>query len=236
MKNKLKKSLLLKLLCVVIVLAMALPVGSACADEGKKGSFWGYLFKESTEAKNIYKPYDLLYNDLMSQGPIPTAKNAARYLKTMPEGRRGIDIRNVMTEITKDRDNLTVWDKGTEHVRELHLKFFEALKNEGAELDYVIDDLEADMSNWSMKKQEVADAIISHPKYATEIRPELEKRNFKFGDESQGDLYYVVHYTKDKSAYNIWNRVVDGDRVAMYHNRAAYEPISQFYPDVKLAN
>ena len=234
MKNK--NSLLSKLLCVVIVLAMALPVGSACANEGKKGSFWGYLFKPSTEEHNIYKPYDLLYSDLTSQGPVPTAKNAARYLKTMPEGKRGIDIRNVMTEITKDRENLVVWDAGTERVRELHLKFFEALKNEGAQLDYVIDDLEADMSNWSMKQKGVAEAIVSHPKYAAEIRPELEKRNFRFGDESQGELYYVVNYTKDKYAYNIWNRVVDGDRVAMYHNRAAYEPISQFYPDIKLAN
>lgn len=236
MKKRLKKSLLCKFLCMVVLLTMALPIGSVCAEEGKSASFWGYLFGESTQTKNVYKPFELKYTDLTSKGVIPVAKEAARYLKAMPEGRRAIDIRFVMTEITKDRENLVFWDNGTEKVRELHLEFFEALKNEGAELDYVIDDLEADMSNWSIKKQEVADSITNHPRYATEIRPELEKRNFKFGDESQGDLYYVINYRKDTSAYNIWNRAMDGDRIVYYHNRAAYEPISQFYPDVKLSN
>ncbi len=236
MKIRFKKALC-TLMCTAIFVT-ALPLGTLAAETGKKGTFFAYLFAPSAQTDNMLKPYDLTTNDIENKGIAAVAKETALYLKNMPEGRRAIDIHKVSYDIMNDKENVVWWDKGTEAVREIMVKYFEALKKEGVQLDYIIDDMEGDMSNWSIKKQSVADAITSDPRYLTDIRPELEKRGFRFGTEEQGDLYYVVNYTKDKtkSAYMVWNRAMDGDRLATYHNRAFYDVASVYYPDVKMSN
>ncbi len=236
MKGKIT-SLISVLICITIFVSLV-PGETFAAEQGKKGTFFAYLFGYSNETDNILKPYDLTSKNLYSQGAKALAKETAFYLKMMPEGRRAIDIHGISYDIMNDKENVVWWDKGTEEVRAHMIKYFEALKAEGAELDYIIDDMEGDMSNWSIKKQEVADSIVNDPRYLTDIRPELESRGFRFGTEEQGDLYYVVHYTKDKTktAYNTWNRAMDGDRLATYHNRAFYDAAKEYYPDIKLSN
>ncbi len=236
MKRKLI-SLVSILVCIFMLTAM-LPINASAMEEGKKGTFFAYLFGYSNETDNILKPYDLKSANLYSKGAKAVAKETAFYLKMMPEGRRAIDIHGISYDIMDNKENVVWWDNGTEAVREHMIKYFSALKDEGVELDYIIDDMEGDMSNWSIKKQEVADSIVNDPRYLTDIRPELESRGFRFGTEEQGDLYYVVHYTKDKTktAYNMWNRAMDGDRLATYHNRAFYDVAKEYFPDVKLSN
>lgn len=230
-------SIMSALICVCM-LCTIFPLSTSAMEKGKKATYFAYLFGYSNETDNILKPYDLTSKDLYSKGAKAVAKETAFYLKMMPDGRRAIDIHGISYDIMDGKENVVWWDKGTEQVRNHMIKYFEALKAEGAELDYIIDDMEGDMSNWSIKKQEVADAIVNDPRYLTDIRPELESRGFRFGTEEQGDLYYVVNYTKDKTkiAYNIWNRAMDGDRLAAYHNRAFYDVAKVYYPDVKLSN
>ena len=236
MKRKLI-SLTSILVCIFMLTAM-LPINAYAMEKGKKGTFFAYLFGYSNETDNILKPYDLTSSNLYSKGAKAVAKETAFYLKRMPEGRRAIDIHGISYDIMEGKENVVWWDKGTEAVREHMVKYFAALKDEGVQLDYIIDDMEGDMSNWSIKKQAVADSIVNDPRYLTDIRPELESRGFRFGTPEQGDLYYVVNYTRDKTktAYNTWNRAMDGDRLATYHNRAFYDVAKEYFPDVKLSN
>jgi len=231
------KSFIALVLCAAMCSSL-LPFNVLASEKGKKGTFFALLYCESTQADNLLKPFDLKSKELYSKGVKTVAKEAATYLKLMPEGRRSIDIHHVSYDIMEGKENVVWWDKGTETVRALMIKFFEALKAEGAQLDYIIDDFEGDMSNWSIKTREVADSIVNDPRYLTEIRPELESRGFRFGTEEQGDLYYVVNYTKDKTktAYNVWNRAMDGDRLATYHNHAFYDVVKEYYPNIKLSN
>ncbi len=233
-----KISSLISILICMCIFTSVISTGAFAAEEGKKGTFFAYLFGPSSQTDNILKPYDLTSKNLYSNGAKAVAKETAFYLKMMPEGKRAIDIHKVSYDIMNDKENVVWWDKGTEAVRSHMIKYFEALKAEGVALDYIIDDMEGDMSNWSIKKQEVADSIVNDPRYLTDIRPELESRGFRFGTEEQGDLYYVVNYTKDKTktAYNTWNRAMDGDRLATYHNRAFYDVAKEYYPNVKLSN
>ena len=235
------KSKLVSFVSLFICIAMLIGISHinvSAMEEGKKGTFFAYLFGYSNQTDNILKPFDLTSADLYSKGAKAVAKETAFYLKMMPEGRRAIDIHKVSYDIMEGKENIVWWDKGTEEVRSQMIKFFSALKDEGVELDYIIDDMEGDMSNWSIKQQAVADSIVNDPRYLTDIRPELESRGFRFGTEEQGDLYYVVNYTKDKTktAYNTWNRAMDGDRLATYHNRAFYDVAKEYFPNVKLSN
>jgi len=225
-------------LCVFILISMMAVSGFAAEEKGKKGTFFAYLFSDSQRTDNMLKPYDITSADIRSKGPVLVAKATATYIKNMPEGRRAIDIHQFSYDIMNNKENVVWWDKGTEEVREYMQKYFKALKAEGVTLDYIIDDMEGDMSNWSIKKQSVADSIVNDPRYLTDIRPELESRGFRFGTEAQGDLYYVVNYTKDKTktAYNMWNRAMDGDRLATYHNRAFYDVAKEYFPNIKLSN
>lgn len=229
------KSVISSLICTALLIS-TLPLSASASEAGKKGSFFAYLFIDSNRTDNILKPYNITSTALYSKGAKTVAKETAYYLKSMPEGRRAIDIYKVSYDIAKQKENLVWWDNGTEKTREIMLEYFEALKAEGAELDYIIDDMESDMSNWSIKSKEVADSITNDPRYLTDIKPVLEQRGFRFGTAEQGELYYVVKYSKDKYAYNIWNRAMDGDRLAAYHNRAFYDVAKLYYPDVKLSN
>lgn len=231
-----KKKIIALLMCILIVTSM-FSITSFAFEKGEKGTFFGFLFiDESQRTQNLIKPYNITSEAINSKGVKTVAKETAYYLKSMPEGRHAIDIYRLSYDINNGEENVIWWDKGADELRKIMYKFFEALKSEGAELDYIIDDMEDDMSNWSIEKKEIADAIVADPRYATQIRPELESRGFRFGTEEQGDLYYVVNYTKDKSAYNIWNRAMDGDRIADYHNSVFYNVAKEFYPDIKLSN
>ena len=133
MKRKLI-SLVSILVCIFMLTAM-LPINASAMEKGKKGTFFAYLFGYSNATDNILNPFDLTANTLYNNGPKAAAKETAFYLKMMPEGRRAIDIHHVSFDIMEDKENVVWWDKGTEKVRELMIKFFEALKAEGAELD-----------------------------------------------------------------------------------------------------
>lgn len=227
--------MLCSFLCVALFITVAMPSGIATAENGKKGTFWAYLYGNSAGADTLYMPYFLSKEAMDGDGPILAAKKTATYLKSMPEGRRGIDIHLLSTRLTEKRENFIWWDYGAENLRKFFDVYFDALAKEGVPLDYVIDDLEAEMTNWSINTEDKADKIVKDPRYATEIRPLLEERNFRFGEDGKHELYYMYNYTADKASYMIWNNTMDC-RIADYYNYAMFEPFKKNFPNGKMSN
>ena len=233
--NKKSIRLLCSFLCAALFMTVAMPSGIATAESGKKGTFWAYLYGNSNGADTLYMPYFLSKEAMDGDGPILAAKKTATYLKSMPEGRRGIDIHLLTTRLTEKRENYIWWDYGAENLRKFFDVYFESLASEGVTLDYVIDDLEQEMTNWSINTIEKVDMIVKDPRYATEIRPLLEARNFRFGEEGKHELYYVANWSADKTAYMIWNNTMDC-RIADYYNYAMFEPFKKNFPNGKMSN
>ncbi len=232
-----KKSirLLCSFLCVALFMTVAMPSGIATAESGKKGTFWAYLYGTSDGADTLLRPYFLSKESIDGDGVVLAAKKTATYLKSMPEGRRGIDIHLLSGIIGSNRQNLIWWDNGAQALRDILDPYFAALAKEGVGLDYVIDDLEQEMTNWSINTEAKADLIVKDPRYATEIRPLLEARNFRFGEDGKHELYYMYNYTADKAAYMIWNNTMDC-RIADYYNYAVFEPLKKNFPNAKMSN
>ena len=76
--------------------------------------------------------------------------------------------------------------------------------------------------------------IVNDPRYATEVRPYLVERGFKFGTPSgyQSEIYPIsVKFTPE---YYIWDAVMR-DRMCKYLNEA-YSPFMKLYPHADISN
>ena len=198
--------------------------------------------------------------------PAAKAADMKAKLDARPEGMRY--IRFVSTgNALKVADHVIYADKGVEQLKAHFTAFIEAFAAIGGKLDGIILDTEyVDMGayyiytkayggHYEPTAEEIAakgynrniyNDIVAHPQYATEIRPLLERRGFKFYEEIGGNkseiwsMYYPsllskAEQVKYDNCYEIWTRVMY-DRIAAYFNDAIYEPMAALYPNATLSD
>ena len=206
--------------------------------ETKEGEFFAFLYSHRTSGtKYLYSPWSTTYEKLQSDGPKATAALAAQYLSTMPEGKRCIDLTGISKGINDESENWLWWDKSVDKLSEYMDVFFKELKAKGIELDYLIDDMESGMSNWTFNHNAwKLPEVIGDPRYETEIRPLLVENGFEFFEptDDKTELHYLVSFTKSR-AYLIWNTIME-NRESDYYRRAFTEPALKYYPDLKSSN
>ena len=218
------------LLVITALIIISLPPEILAAE----GEIFSFRFQESgNDAAHLFTPIKLNYDDMMGEGVITYAKRIANELSNMPEGKHCIDLTLISAKLDDEKENHLWWDIGVDNLRAVTTQLYKELKANGAVIDYVIDDFEGGMSMWSIKREDIEE-IMRDSRYETEIRPLLVENGFEFSSDGASELDLIFQYTQN-NMYHVWNGVMSR-RVSEYYNRTMYEPIKEFYPDVKYSN
>jgi hypothetical protein len=161
---------------------------------------------------------------------------AARTL-AQPEGHRAMSCREMHRNIGSDPDDVCRdaqgnptayrsiwWDHGVENVRARFDAFFKAFKEAGGQVDVFPLDYEDGVTNWHLGSDPAHfSAIQNDPRF-----PEVAKI---LGLEDLGTVAKV----QGSQNYLKWNALMSERRAADL-NRAVYEPIRKYFPNVKFSN
>ena len=162
---------------------------------------------------------------------------AARTL-AQPEGHRAMSCREMHRNIGSDPDDVcrdaqgnptayrsVWWDHGVEKVRARFDAFFKAFKEAGGQVDVFALDYEQGVTNWHLRNDPAHFAAIQNdPRF-----PEVAKI---LGFD---DLVGTVAKYQGSQNYLKWNALMNERRAADL-NRAVYEPIRKYFPNVKFSN
>ena len=215
-----KKVLYRILACIVALSLMPTIALAGPQDNFEKGdpdTFWGILYTPSDSDDTFVKAVNVTTPMLEADGAKTLAKKVAAQLKAQPEGKRCIDLTNFTYCLSDNMQNyFFLSEDSKEFLRNNTDSFFKALKEEGAELDVVIDDNESGIvcyavenyaiQNFKGEGESIAQtiktkghlyeewikeqliAIEKMPEYQ-KVRPLLEANGFVFGEEY--DLEYI---------------------------------------------
>ena len=163
-------------------------------------------------------------------------------LDEYPDGARYI---NFPMLIESQAELVVYLDKGTELVQEWLEEFLSEYKAIGGKLDGLSFDVEYITIQSYYITQELSkdpllfNEIVNDPRYATEIRPLLEERGFKFYEnvtDYTPEIYSAA--TNSGSEYavsrSVWDTVMR-NRVNAYITEAS-APLYKYYPDAKSSN
>ena len=165
-----------------------------------------------------------------------TRPKGARYIKFIPTG----------PYLRAYTENYVYMDEGVAKLKEFTEAFFKAYKDLGGELDGLFLDIEiVDMNSYylgldSKDDPMIYSKIVNDPRYATQIRPLLAERGFRFWTnvgEYTPEIYTIS--TSMGSTYAteraIWDRVMR-NRLAMAANEAVTEPMLRYFPDALISD
>ncbi len=215
------KKVLYRILACIVALSLMPTIALAgpqdSFEKGDPNTFWGILYTPATSDETLVKAVNVKTDMLEAKGAKVLAKEVAAQLKLQPEGKRCIDLTAFTYCLS---DNMTNYfflsDDSKEYLRKNTDSFFKALKEEGAELDVVIDDNESGIVCYAVENYAIQNfkgegesisqtiktkghlyeewikeqliAIEKMPEYQ-EVRPLLEENGFVFGEEY--DLEYI---------------------------------------------
>jgi len=199
--------------------------------------------------------------------PKEMAAAVKKVIDRAPEGLRHVALFGTYAAFYTAPEAAIYMDKGIEQLKTQFTAFIKEYHAIGGKLDSLTLDTEyVNMGSWYIyskfygglyePKPEVIIAnnynrniyndIVSHPKYATEVRPLLAERGFKFyenvgGNKSEVWSMFPNSYLSDseRAKYSgceaIWNAVMD-DRLANYLNYAVLEPLMTYYPNAIMSD
>ena len=170
---------------------------------------------------------------------------------------RGMRYLNFPLHIEQQAEHMIYMDKTVALFKAWIKEFFTEYKKIGGVIDGLILDTECASveagfihsvyNNVSTIKSELVDTIVTYPKnkniytdivkdsrYATEVRPLLEERGFRFGVPigDQSEIYPISDPASPE--YGIWNAVMR-NRVSQYINDAC-DPFAKLYPSASISN
>ena len=251
-----------KLLAFLLVLALLLPMGIAAqADETAEKPFylvqWGSTLEEQT---NVYSMAYLWSNSGKLNNVLSSVwygaadsyeiPNIAAALKekfdTYPEGARYFMLCLIPDAFKDKAENIIFVDEGVALVQQWLDAFLAEYKRIGGKLDGIVVDIEFEdlyatyiQSRYAVKDPMCYQGIVENPLYATDIRPELEARGFKFYEKVTAETpeIYSIHPksgTEYASSRSIWDAVLRS-----YINgkvTEACEPLWKYYPDAEMSD
>jgi subtilisin-like proprotein convertase family protein/Ca2+-binding EF-hand superfamily protein len=169
----------------------------------------------------------------------PEAAKAAT--DAMPEGHRVLFSWNLHGGINGHPDdrcrdaegNLTKWtslwwDHGVEQNAQRFDDFFRRYRAIGGKLDTLVLDYEVGMMNWVIRDEDHYRAIMADARF----EPITAQLGFR---DLMTVKYYLRYRGKERSHYLIWNALMH-ERATEYLNRAFYEPVRKYFPDVQMSN
>jgi len=243
------------LLLVMILLVPLVPVVSS-AEEVTVEPFIVFNFDKVTEGKfdNVFDgPFfwtservGLVISWNGASTPETLAVKVKELFDKRPAGARYIKFSPPGPFFRFYVENYIYMDEGVKELKAFTEAFLKAYSDLGGKLDGFFLDVELTamgsyyLSQDAAKDPTVFKKIVEDPRYATQVRPLLEERGFKFWP-NPGEYtpeIYTISTTLDSSYATeraIWDRVMR-NRLAMYLNEAVTEPLLRYYPDAYISD
>ena len=190
----------------------------------------------------------LVYNEngLDENAAMQIAQKLKTIMDARPEGMRYLHLFYPRKVYALKVEAEIYMDYGVNQLKALTEAVLKAYKEVGGKLDGLVLDVEYEgIQAWNLNLKDDDDPllynkIVSDPRYATEIRPLLAERGFKFWptpSEYTPEIYGICNSTG--SAYdhsrNVWDIVI---RIHLnrYCNKWAYEPLQKYFPEASLSD
>lgn len=187
---------------------------------------------------------------------IPTiAKKLKEEFDKRPEGMRYV---NFPMKVEQQVEYMIYMDKTVAMIKAWTKEFFTEYKRIGGKIDGLIfdteyssigayyinkaykekttikDEVEGTTEVVQMNKN-IYNDIVNDPRYATDVRPYLEERGFKFNEQVGGDKSEIYSIAGSSGLeQSIWNAVMR-NRYCRYINEAC-SPFMELYPDAYVSN
>ncbi len=167
------------------------------------------------------------------------AENLKELFDTFPEGARYINYNSLSTALMGFKEDIFL-DKGVPLMVKWLDGFLAEYKRIGGKLDGLTIDLEFTdiwayyVTSKAAKDPMLYDRIVKHPSYQNKIRPELEKRGFKFYENVTELTPEIYSLTNNSACQSIWDSVMR-NYVADVITEAC-EPLWKYYPDALVSD
>ena len=144
-------------------------------------------------------------------------------------------------------ENVIYLDYGVDQMKVLITAILKKYKEIGGKLDGIVVDTEYNhmgayyiYTEQAVKDPLVYKKIVDDPRYATEVRPLLVERGFKFWEnvtDYTPEIYSIDKNTSSEydEARAIWNTVMR-NRLSAYLNEWAYEPLKTYFPEASMSD
>ncbi|MBQ8881762.1 MAG: hypothetical protein IJ030_06310, partial [Oscillospiraceae bacterium] len=187
------------------------------------------------------------------------AASVKRTMDRLPVGMRQLALFGTGEAFYLAPEDAIFMDKGVGQLKALFTEFIQEYKRLGGQLDGLVLDTEYFwMDGWyiyskfyygdnnQLNNTNIYNDIVENPKYATEVRPLLVERGFKFYEEIGGQKSEIFgiwpssrQSAAEKAKYgqctSIWNTVMD-IHTANYLNDALYTPLMACYPEATMSD
>ena len=249
-----------KYLAFVLACAILLPLLSGCAVFAAETTSKEYTaepflaaggtFTHGGRFANMYDYYMVTFqfeeDQIFFGGKTPEKLEAAAekmkaYMDNLPEGIRLLRPHYTHKALGLDPEAVIYLDKGVDKAKAAVTAFLEKYHSIGGKLSVMnVDSEYVGLSSYYISQALEKDPllfnkIVTHPNYATEVRPLLEERGFQFCSNDSPyttEIWAVFDKSGEEYAQSraIWDRVM-AIRLRKYINEIFYEPLMQYYPD-----
>lgn len=257
-----------KLFAMLLVLAMLVPMGMAANAEQTVTAQPFYMLNCSSvdnqkfpyleeyvnsrfsnigdKVRISYGGVTLLYGSYTDADVDKFANAIKKEMDARPEGMRYWHAWGPSIAIKIAPQNSIYLDHGVDQMKDLITAILKKYKEIGGQLDGMIADTEyTGMGSWYVQGDAAKDPllykkIVDDPRYATEVRPLLVERGFKFYENVSDLTPEIYGISKESgSAYevsrSVWDTVMR-IRLAQYLNAWCYEPLITYFPDATLSD
>ena len=188
------------------------------------------------------------------------AKSVKTMMDRLPEGMRQLHLWSPNKVYRVAPEHVVYLDKGVDQMEALFAEFIEKFHALGGKLEGMVVDVEyVEARSWYIYlweymgkrdgntiNENIYNDIVNDPRYATEIRPMLVERGFRFyenvgGNKSEIYSIYPNRYlpAAEREKYSecvaIWDAVTN-IRMGQYLTESLYEPMRKYYPEATFSD
>ena len=183
------------------------------------------------------------------------AKTMKKTMDKRPQGMRYWTLYGVMQFMKIHAENALFMDGAITQLKQMYTDILKKYKEIGGLLDGVVLDVEYEglhyhylttnnqdkQTNNAVVNPKLYWDIVKDPRYATEIRPLLVERGFKFYPNTDSELISEIYCIKEstgsayKTSRSVWNTVMR-IHLNQYANKWCYEPLKEIYPEASLSD
>ena len=215
----------------------------------------------TTTIKNIgdtvvfhYGGKQVMYGSYTDDDITAMAQVMKTEMDSRPEGMRYWTIFGIARFMRLTAENALFMDKSIVQLKDVYTAILKKYKELGGKLDGVVLDVEYEglacwylttgsgdkQDNNAVKNPMIYKQIVSDPRYATQIRPLLVERGFKFFHNITDYTPEIYCITRDSGkeydiSRSVWDTVM---RIHLnrYANEWCYEPLKELYPNASLSD
>ena len=189
----------------------------------------------------------MMYGSYTDADVTKFAQAMKKEMDSRPEGMRYWHVYGPGIALRLAPKNAIYLDHGVDQMKDLLTAALKKMKEIGCPLEGIVVDTEyIDMGSWYIQGDEakkdplIYNKIVNDPRYATEVRPLLVERGFKFYENITNltpEIYGIHNSTGDEYAVSrsVWDTVMRL-RLMDHLNEWCYEPMITNYPDATLSD